>query len=58
MTNYDLLNQDKSKKVPDLTVDELFGLMIKAIRECKRQNAEEAEMEYRLLTGTKVPQEY
>ena len=58
MTNYDLLNQNEVKKVSDLTISELFDLMVKAVRECKRQDDEKAEIEYRKLGGTKVPQEF
>ena len=58
MTNYDLLNQNEVKKVSDLTISELFDLMVKAVRECKRQDDEKAEMEYQKLTGGKVPKEW
>lgn len=46
------------RKITDLTISELYELMIKAIRECKRLDAEQAEIEYRKLTGTRVPQEF
>lgn len=48
----------RDKRVSDLTVAEAFELMIKAVKECKKQDAEQAEIEYRKLTGTKVPQEF
>ena len=48
----------KPRQLSDLTVDEAFGLMVKAVKECKRQDAEKAEIEYRKLNGTKVPLEY
>mgnify|MGYP001570251359 CR=1 FL=1 len=47
---------DMRKKVVDMTIGELFELFTKVIRECKRQDDEKAEREYRKLNGTKVPQ--
>ena len=54
-SNASILN---TKKVSDLTVSELFDLMVKAVRECKRQDDEKAEIEYQKLTGGKVPKEW
>ena len=34
------------KMVKDLTMDELFNLIINAVRECKRQDDEKAEKQY------------
>ena len=37
MTNYDLLNQDKAKKVSDLTVPEFKNLMVECFEMLKQR---------------------
>lgn len=49
---------ETERKVSDLTITDLYELIPKIERECKRQDAEQAEIEYRKLAGTKVPQEF
>ena len=49
---------ETTRKVSDLTIADLYELIPKIVRECKRQDDEQAEREYRKLTGTKVPREY
>ena len=47
--NYDLLNQDKAentKLVKDMTVKEMSELIVKCIKECKKQEADRAEKQY------------
>ena len=46
-------NEDKNKKISDLTVAEALELFIKAIRECKRQDEKNSEIEYKKLTKHK-----
>lgn len=48
MINYNLLNQDgeKEKSVKDMTVKEMSELIVKCIKECKKQEADVAEKQY------------
>lgn len=63
--------QSIARKVSDLTISELFDLIVMAVKECKKQDVEQSEAEYKRLTtnpivvmdistrdGKPVPQEY
>ena len=51
MTNYDLLNQDKAKKVADLTVAEFKNLMVECFEMLKQRELDTSIKEYDRLTA-------
>lgn len=40
----------RARKVSDLTISELFDLIVRAVKECKKQDVEQSEAEYKRLT--------
>ena len=54
MTNYDLLNQDKDKKVSDLTVPEFKNLMVECFEMLKQRELETSIKEYNRLTAKPI----
>ena len=54
MTNYDLLNQDKAKKVADLTVTEFKNLMVECFEMLMQREHDTSIKEYERITPNAI----